>query len=723
MSEALGTCPKCGRKTPEDAVICPGCDFILDTSFLGENITDALDEERPGAGGLTPEEQEVSSYGDPIILGALDDGELNSFEGMVSGFTGQQSTQARIYVGGATQALMNPLAVPRLELGLAGEQSLKVTPFERHLLEYVDGRANIEAIRSRCGLEETDFLTALALLADKGFVRMAGTSFEEDDGPSFDDDDDLFEESLDERTALSMAPPAGTFDSEPPGDIVDNDDVFASSADGPPPSLVDEPAEDDSHFDQPFAFADSIASVEREPDFTEVPAAHETSARRRRRRSPSAKPPLPGGAEEETGHDEAARFEGVSSDVFSSPPSMIENVHAIDTDLGSRAANTPLPDDAESFDGNGLDDSSFEDDGLEDDGLEDDGFEDDGFEDDGFEDDGDFDVATADILSMNTQPPVGKDSTGEPSLGGPVRMDAEDISLASLDGAPVSDDLLPLPGGDEWPSVSVAEPSPLPGASLEEAPLPSYLDVDDDDQLSIVDDEPAAPLPSMPNAVAPIPSIESPPSMPSAAPAPSAVSEPVAPPVAADGSVVVNHDMRRKADKLFENALKDHGAGKLSSAIMNAKIAMIHNPGFTECRSALDAWQAQASGKTHTKGNRERALVDEAQRLEQRGDYQGAIRLLDQALEISPNQAAIHNMKGVILATRLRFYREASECLYRAVELAPGNMTYKNNYSKVIVKEEAFGSRDDGKPKKKRLFGGEKQDEKIVIKKLRPKVF
>ena len=60
--------------------------------------------------------------------------------------------------------------------------------------------------------------------------------------------------------------------------------------------------------------------------------------------------------------------------------------------------------------------------------------------------------------------------------------------------------------------------------------------------------------------------------------------------------------------------------------------------------------------------------------------------MLDQALVISPSVAAIHNMRGVILATRLKRYREASAALMMAVELAPGNMTYKKLMNNCLLK-------------------------------------
>ena len=45
-------CPKCGRPVDASAVICPGCDFILDTEFLGDEILDEEQSLRPGMGGV-----------------------------------------------------------------------------------------------------------------------------------------------------------------------------------------------------------------------------------------------------------------------------------------------------------------------------------------------------------------------------------------------------------------------------------------------------------------------------------------------------------------------------------------------------------------------------------------------------------------------------------------------------------------------------------------------
>ena len=63
-------CPKCGRPVDESAVICPGCDFILDSGFLGEEVLDEEKDLRPGRGGIEPA---VFNLADAVILGDIDD--------------------------------------------------------------------------------------------------------------------------------------------------------------------------------------------------------------------------------------------------------------------------------------------------------------------------------------------------------------------------------------------------------------------------------------------------------------------------------------------------------------------------------------------------------------------------------------------------------------------------------------------------------------------------
>ncbi|MCC7070957.1 MAG: hypothetical protein IT383_06535 [Deltaproteobacteria bacterium] len=160
-------CPKCGRPVDEAAVICRGCDFILDTQFLGDGILDEEHELRPGQGGVDPA---AFNLADAVILGNIDE-DSQSFETSDSGFHLAANMQARLYVSGRSQAMMAPDAVPALAQSIEG---VRLTPFERHVLNFIDGRRPVEVIRRAAGLDEAEVKTALATLADKGVVKVVG---------------------------------------------------------------------------------------------------------------------------------------------------------------------------------------------------------------------------------------------------------------------------------------------------------------------------------------------------------------------------------------------------------------------------------------------------------------------------------------------------------------------------------------------------------------------
>lgn len=166
-------CPKCGRTVEKDTVICPGCDFILDASFLGDDIRDDERAARPGLKGY--------DFGDAVILGD-GSGQTDAFEG--DSFLGTASGSTRLYVSGASQALMAPDAIPALKEGV-DPSTLRLTPFERHLLQFVDGKSPADRLRRKSGMDDRDVKTTLATLADKGVIFMAGRAFA-DGGPGRD---------------------------------------------------------------------------------------------------------------------------------------------------------------------------------------------------------------------------------------------------------------------------------------------------------------------------------------------------------------------------------------------------------------------------------------------------------------------------------------------------------------------------------------------------------
>jgi hypothetical protein len=171
-------CPKCGRPVNESAVICPGCDFILDTDFLGGDILDEEHQLRPGQGGVDPA---VFNLADAVILGNIGD-DSSSFETSDSGFHIKQDLgAARLYVSGRSQAVMSPDAViATIETNV---KNVRLTPFEKHVLRFIDGKRAVESIRVQAGLDEAEVKTALATLADKGVVKVVGRALAD---PDFD---------------------------------------------------------------------------------------------------------------------------------------------------------------------------------------------------------------------------------------------------------------------------------------------------------------------------------------------------------------------------------------------------------------------------------------------------------------------------------------------------------------------------------------------------------
>jgi tetratricopeptide (TPR) repeat protein len=166
-------CPKCGRPVSENAVICQGCNFILDTGFLGEEILDEDKTLRPGKGGIDPA---VFNLADAVILGSIEN-KPQSFETGDSGFNIKESTGARLYVSGLTKAVMAPDAI--LEIIETSPTSLKLSPFEEHVLQFIDGEKPVDKIRKAAGLDETEVKTALATLADKGIIKVTGRALME----------------------------------------------------------------------------------------------------------------------------------------------------------------------------------------------------------------------------------------------------------------------------------------------------------------------------------------------------------------------------------------------------------------------------------------------------------------------------------------------------------------------------------------------------------------
>jgi tetratricopeptide (TPR) repeat protein len=185
------------------------------------------------------------------------------------------------------------------------------------------------------------------------------------------------------------------------------------------------------------------------------------------------------------------------------------------------------------------------------------------------------------------------------------------------------------------------------------------------------------------------------------------------------------HEVARKAEKIFEQAVKDHAEGRISSALQNAKLAVMFDstvPAYKEFLNELTALGAGARSPNAGKP-RELMLFEEASEAEGKGEFEKAVKLLQEAIEIAPKTAALRNRLGVVLSIRLKRHDEALVHLKMAIDLEPGNIVYMNNFSKVTAMLDSQLQNAPEKKKKLSFFGGAEEAGKVEIKKIRPKMF
>jgi hypothetical protein len=94
---------------------------------------------------------------------------------------------------------------------------------------------------------------------------------------------------------------------------------------------------------------------------------------------------------------------------------------------------------------------------------------------------------------------------------------------------------------------------------------------------------------------------------------------------------------------------------------------------------------------TQPTGSGSGAAIDDARRLlqqslaaEQQGDVDGAVRALREAVMLRPDDDALLNRLGVVLATGAQDFVGAQAALERAVELKPDDPVYANNLRRVL---------------------------------------
>ncbi len=842
------SCPKCGREADAGALICSGCDYILDATFLGDDITDDERERRPGT-------QESRRFGkkkagidfgeDAMILGDVNDVEVSSFQSRDAGVSQREVTQTRFYIGGGLAQLMEANAIPEMAAGVSGA-SIRMTPFERHVLGFVNGRRSVGRIQKKSAMDESEFKTALAMLADKGFIRLKGwkkpkvsssvadsmTGSKLSGAPSLahraPEGERTVVASMEHIEALARqkkalddarAPKRGSTEGRPASGNVPQVSSQADTPAMPSPEVatVVAPApsaealglksfqEKSRPKDSPLSRTDDIVPSRRFASLqANVPTSDSESARRRLI-EPDArdvdddsnvkdvKDFDPDGFDDGDG-DRAAEITGKVEDDVVDPLAAAAQVWddtsnqssvfadsdadpapvvatpagrhpmADAPDDGGNGNDGALVDDAaagfDGFDGatggfealrdpTGLGDSFLGDDDNrggapiddEDDGEADDDAGSLGDDDDD-DDEDDVGFVSAEAIA-DAKSAASADDDDDDELGPPRRIHDE-VTAAPPRGASdraEADDV----GDDEDvnPTRQLEAPRPmtLPSEALSPvvveppAPLPLPGQAPLSPALSMAPTAPSASVPrptaTLPGQAAPDEAPAPPPMLalpgqalvkPGDAPLPHqpAATPAVKPaaPTRVSAASQVPFELRKKAERIYEQALKDHAEGRLSSALMNAKLA-------TNFDSTVDAYreffEALNKEKAAPKGPRPQELVlfVQASEAEGKGDYNRAVTLLQQALAISPKAAALHNRLGVILSIRLKQHDEALKHLKLAIELEPGSIVYMNNFSKVTGLLESMLEKDPKKYKR----GAAQGDEKVAVKKIRPKLF
>jgi hypothetical protein len=787
-------CPKCGRAVATGAFICPGCDYILDASFLGDDITDDERDHRPvkvaqkPGKSRAPREAQPDFGEDAMILGdvgAVD--EVSSFKSRDAGISQREATQAKFYFGGVVAQLMQPDAIPE-PAGGSGGASLRMTPFERHVLSFVNGKRSVGRIQKKSAMDESEFKTALAMLADKGFIKLKGFKKPREGSAS---------KSQAPRRPLVAAPPAPPPAAErtvvasmdhiealakaglramseaptrvgPVPGLRTSKPAPSSAGKTPAPAPVVPPAPTAASSSTVVATAPAVsrrfASLQAEPAVEHHVESHGEQP------ADNDEPIDPLRAAAAAAWDDVDNQSSVFSDGPSLPavrslPSLVDNEpveapprrqhplaatrptghfaddNGADDDDGLGALRDPtgmgdaVDDDNVGVGGGApLDDNDDDNDVPPDGGFDNDDEEDDevvAFSDPSLEAVDDDDIASwhEDLPPLSAPAGTVADDDIDDGLLGPPRRIHDDQTAALPVMAPVQH------------TVPLHEPQPN--------------DDDDDDDFDISPKTNVLPRPMTlaPSALMPIepPAPALPPSLPpvdvpkapalmslpgqnlrtagappasfsvGAMPAGSSTVPPASRPLAAtrvSAASQVPFELRKKAERIYEQALKDRAEGRLSSALMNAKLAMNFDSTVEAYKELFEALNVQ---KSQPQGPRPRELVlfEQASEAEGKGDHLRAVKLLEEAIAVNPRAGALYNRIGVVLSIRLKRHDEALMYLKKAIELEPGSVVYMNNFSKVTGLLESVLEKG---PKKRK---GNLDDDggKVAVKKIRPRMF
>jgi hypothetical protein len=814
----LMNCPKCGRRVEVGTFICPGCEYILDTSFLGEDITDDERDRRdnapvPSAMKVKTVERAVDFGEDAIILGN-GQGDYSDFSSRDAGLT-REPTHARFYIGGNTAAILDVDCVPEPVPGIV-EGNLKMSPFERHVLGFINGKRSIGRIQKKSAMEDSEFKTAVAMLADKGIIRQRTTKKRKalDGGP--------LSASEVSRISAGPAPSTARPAADPPARSGWSQHADAASRGLSPPSPSSSPLAAARAADASpgasrtvVAIADELSEerAQAEANMKAVAAAAAalegaipTRAQVRGSRASPAEPTIIKSEGKSSRNASGPDFASVRIQEAALPRAQDDGERPNEWDEGptggndnnissifARARASPEPvsglksrtpsvansilfgdaDDAREHvtderkasapttvrpGGDTADEPYSIDDGdIIDlpDALRDPTGIGDSRVDDQMSGGNPLSGSAPDVVRTNDHGDSADFNVAETAVrfrGRPIDLERDEGRTAGISARPHTDDAPtgPLPDRDADDDIDADDDDHV--FDVETAASVSGRDAVEVSDIPVIVETPVptpAPPPPAPRpaqAILPLPGQ----SLPAPAPATQPTALPGQPSMAHKGAAPRNStpapavsappaaaapgaggmrasagstgpfEQRRKAEKIFEQAVKDHAAGRISSARMNAKLAVMYDGSVDAYRAFLADLDVMGAAAAPPRAGKpkELKLFEQASDAESRGDYQAAVALLEEAVAINPKAAALRNRLGVVMSVRLKRHTEALEHLRVAIEREPGNVVYMNNFSKVTALLE---SQLEKAPNAKR--GKIAAAEKIQIKTMRPKSF